>query len=73
VVASASANAPAGSGTVGVITDTGRLYTLASRDLLPKLGYTGVKPQTVPSQLVALLPRGPSLDPAQARRTDPQG
>jgi ESX secretion system ATPase EccB len=73
VVATASASAPAGSGTVGVVTDTGRLYTLASRDLLPKLGYTGVKPQTVPSQLVALLPRGPSLDPAQARRTDPQG
>lgn len=61
------------SATVGVVTDTGRLYTLASRDLLPKLGYDGVKPQSVPSQLVALLPRGPSLDPAQARRTDPQG
>jgi type VII secretion protein EccB len=73
VITSASATAPAGSGTVGVVTDTGRLYTLASRDLLPKLGYNGVKPQTVPSQLVALLPRGPSLDPAQARRTDPQG
>jgi type VII secretion protein EccB len=73
VITSASATAPAGSGTVGVVTDTGRLYTLASRDLLPKLGYDGVKPQTVPSQLVALLPRGPSLDPAQARRTDPQG
>jgi type VII secretion protein EccB len=73
VIASASASAPAGSGTVGVVTDTGRLYTLASRDLLPKLGYNGVKPQTVPSQLVALLPRGPSLDPDQARRTDPQG
>jgi hypothetical protein len=58
---------------VGVVTDTGRIYTLASRDLLAKLGYDGVKPQQVPAQLVALLPRGPSLDPAQARRTDPQG
>jgi type VII secretion protein EccB len=73
VVAAASPSAPAGSGTVGVVTDTGWLYTLASRDLLGKLGYGGVEPQTVPSQLVALLPRGPSLDPAQARRTDPQG
>jgi ESX secretion system ATPase EccB len=73
VVAAASASAPAGSGTVGVVTDTGRLYTLAGRDLLGKLGYGGIQPVTVPSQLVALLPRGPSLDPAQARRTDPQG
>jgi type VII secretion protein EccB len=73
VAGSASASAPAGSGTVGVVTDTGRLYTLANRGLLPKLGYDGVKPQQVPAQLLALLPRGPSLDPAQARRTDPQG
>jgi type VII secretion protein EccB len=73
VVGSPSASAPADSGTVGVVTDTGRLYTLASRDLLPKLGYDGVKPQQIPAQLLALLPRGPSLDPAQARRTDPQG
>lgn len=73
VVAAASATAPAGSGTVGVVTDTGRLYTLAHRDLLAKLGFGGVSPQTVPAQLVALLPRGPSLDPAQARRTNPQG
>jgi hypothetical protein len=73
VVGTASATAPAGSGTVGIVTDTGRLYTLASRDLLPKLGYDGVKPQQIPAGLLALLPRGPSLDPAQARRTDPTG
>jgi type VII secretion protein EccB len=73
VVSSASDSAPSGSGTVGVVTDTGRLYTLANRALLPKLGYNGVKPQQIPAQLLALLPRGPSLDPVQARRTDPQG
>ena len=73
VAAAASSTAPADSGTVGVVTDTGRLYTLANRDLLAKLGFGHAKPQTVPAQLVALLPRGPSLDPAQARRTDPQG
>jgi type VII secretion protein EccB len=73
LVSSPSTTAPAGSGTVGVVTDTGRLYTLASRDLLGKLGYGGVDVQTVPAQLAALLPRGPSLDPAQARRTNPQG
>ena len=56
-----------------MVTDTGRRYTLAEPRLLPKLGYGGVKPQQIPSELVALLPRGPSLDPAQARRTDPQG
>jgi type VII secretion protein EccB len=73
VVGPASASAPAGSGTVGIVTDTGLLYTLAGRDLLPKLGYGGVELQQIPAQLLALLPRGPSLDPAQARRTDPQG
>jgi type VII secretion protein EccB len=73
VVGAASASAPAGGGTVGIVTDTGRLYTLASRDLLPRLGYGDAKLQQIPAELLALLPRGPSLDPAQARRTDPQG
>jgi type VII secretion protein EccB len=66
VVGEASATAPAGSGTVGIVTDTGRLFTLAKPDLLGKLGYGGVKPQEVPAQLFSLVPRGPSLDPAQA-------
>ncbi|GIF25053.1 type VII secretion protein EccB [Actinoplanes tereljensis] len=62
----ASATAPAGSGTVSVVTDTGRIYPLASRELLTKLGYAGVKPRQVPSELISLLPQGASLDPAKA-------
>ena len=69
-VAAASPSAPAGSGTVSVITDTGRSYPLAGRELLPKLGYGDVKPRQIPSELVTLLPKGPSLDPARARQTD---
>ncbi|MFI5936220.1 type VII secretion protein EccB [Actinoplanes sp. NPDC051494] len=67
VVSAASPDAPATSGTVSVITDTGRRYPLASRDLLGKLGYGGVQPQAIPGQLVALLPQGPALDPVRAR------
>jgi type VII secretion protein EccB len=73
VVAAASPTAPASSGTVSIITDTGRRYPLASRDVLPKLGFGGVTPQQVPAQLIALLPEGPSLDPERARQTAPAG
>jgi type VII secretion protein EccB len=71
--AAASSTAPEGSGTVAVVTDTGRGYPLANRSLLAKLGYDGIKPTQIPSQLFSMLPRGPSLDPAAARQTDPQG
>ncbi|GGQ44924.1 type VII secretion protein EccB [Couchioplanes azureus] len=71
VVASVSSpNAPAGSGTVSIVTDTGRRYPLAGRDVLAKLGYGGISPQTVPGQLAALLPQGPSLDPVRAREAN---
>jgi len=69
-VAAASPTAPAGSGTVSIVTDTGRSYPLAGRELLAKLGYGKTKPQQIPSELVSLLPTGPSLDPARARQTD---
>ena len=68
----ASPSAPAGTGTVSVVTDTGRQYPLASRALLPKLGYGGVRPQQVPAELLTLLPRGPSLDPESARQSAPR-
>ncbi|AGZ46730.1 type VII secretion protein EccB [Actinoplanes friuliensis] len=70
VVAAASSTAPAGSGTVSIITDTGRRYPIASRDVLPRLGYGGVQPDPIPGQLVALLPQGPALDPVRARQAD---
>jgi len=68
----ASPSAPAGTGTVSVVTDTGYSYPLANRGLLTKLGYGGVKPRQIPSELISLLPMGPSLDPQRARRADVQ-
>jgi type VII secretion protein EccB len=68
VAAAASPSAPADSGTVSVVTDTGRRYPVASRDLLGRLGYGDVAPRQVPAQLVALLPQGPALDATAARR-----
>ncbi|XVU25374.1 type VII secretion protein EccB [Actinoplanes sp. CA-054009] len=68
----ASATAPAGSGAVSVVTDTGRQYPLAGRALLTKLGYGGVRPQPIPAALISLMPMGPALDPARARQTAPQ-
>jgi type VII secretion protein EccB len=70
VVSAASPTAPAGSGTVSIVTDTGRRYPVANRDLLPRLGYAGVQPAPIPGQLVALLPQGPALDPVRARQGD---
>ncbi len=72
VVAAASPSAPADNGTVSVVTDTGRRYPLASRDLLGRLGYGDVAPRQVPAQLIALLPQGPSLDAAKARQSPGQ-
>ena len=43
------------SGTVSIVTDTGRRYPIASRDLLGKLCFAGVTPVQVPAQLIALL------------------
>jgi type VII secretion protein EccB len=70
VAAAASPSAPPAGGTVSIVTDTGRRYPVATRDVLGKLGYGGVPPQQVPAQMIALLPEGPSLDPARARRSE---
>ena len=70
VVSAASPTAPAGSGTVSIVTDTGRRFPIANREVLPRLGYAGVEPAPIPGQLVALLPQGPALDPVRARRGD---
>jgi hypothetical protein len=68
VETAASPDAPAGSGTVSLVTDSGRYYPLASRDLLSRFGYGNVRPTRVPAQLVAYLPAGPALDPVRAGR-----
>lgn len=66
--AAASPTAPPGTGTVSIVLDTGLAYPLANRTLVTKLGYGGVKLQQVPSALISMLPKGPSLDPDRARQ-----
>ena len=71
-VVAASPSAPASSGTVTVVTDAGRQYPLADRELLAKLGYAGVRPRQIPAELISLMPQGPPLDPVRARQAPPQ-
>ncbi|MEV1160060.1 type VII secretion protein EccB, partial [Micromonospora chokoriensis] len=54
-------------GAVSVVTDLGRRYVLADREVLPMLGYGGVRPLRLPAGLVSLVPAGATLDPAAAR------
>nr|BFE64102.1 type VII secretion protein EccB [Dactylosporangium thailandense] len=53
-------------GVVTLVTDLGRRHTVPVPDALGALGFGGEQPVTVPSQLVALLPAGPALDPGAA-------
>jgi type VII secretion protein EccB len=55
-------------GVLSLVTDLGRRHTVAAPDALAALGYAGQEPVSVPSQVVALLPAGPALDPAAAAR-----
>ncbi|MDH6108938.1 type VII secretion protein EccB [Kitasatospora sp. MAP12-15] len=47
-----------------LVTDAGVKYPLASAAVVKQLGYAAVSPAAVPDGLLALLPTGPSLDPA---------
>jgi hypothetical protein len=53
-------------GVLTLVTDLGRRHTVPVPDALSALGYGGEQPVAVPSQLVALLPAGPALDPGAA-------
>ncbi|GAA2386021.1 type VII secretion protein EccB [Dactylosporangium salmoneum] len=53
-------------GVLTLVTDLGRRHALPVPDALGALGYGGQEPVAVPSQMVALLPAGPALDPAAA-------
>jgi type VII secretion protein EccB len=72
VISSASPSAPAASGTITLVTDTGLRYSVAGRTAAAKLGYGDVNLPQVPAELVALLPQGPALDPARAAQSTPQ-
>jgi hypothetical protein len=71
VEAQASPTAPAGTGTVSIVTDAGLRFAVADATTLGYLGYEGVTPQRLPAELVALLPEGPALDPKQAIKSPP--
>jgi hypothetical protein len=68
VIVEAMASATATTGALSLVTDSGTRYAIADREVLGRLGYGGVKPVRLPSELVAMLPAGPALDPAAARR-----
>ncbi|MBS2552742.1 type VII secretion protein EccB [Catenulispora sp. NL8] len=53
-------------GTLYLITDTGLKYPLPSADVAGRLGYAGVTPAAVPTQILALIPTGTTLDPVAA-------
>lgn len=65
-VVEAMPSARAQVGTLTVVTDTGRRYSLVSPDILEVLGYAGATPVRLPGGLVARLPAGPALDPEKA-------
>ena len=68
VRAAASATTPAGSGTVSILTDSGIRYPLGDNTALTRLGFEGSTPLAMPSELVSLLPVGPTLSTAAATR-----
>ncbi|MEV4395656.1 type VII secretion protein EccB [Nonomuraea sp. NPDC049607] len=51
-----------------LITDEGRRFRLASPDLVGTLGYDAAQVAPVPAHLLRLIPEGPLLDPAAARK-----
>ncbi|TCC22337.1 type VII secretion protein EccB [Kribbella sindirgiensis] len=59
--------APAG--TIAIVTDLGRAYSLANPDVLKVLGYENVTPVKIRAELASRLPQGPGLDPSAAVRS----
>lgn len=67
VVAQTPTGEPESEANLTLITDLGVAYPVLSREALTALGLGGtISP--VPPELVSLLPRGPTLDPEEARR-----
>jgi hypothetical protein len=66
VVAAVSAPGAAPGG-ISLVTDLGVRHSVPSVDVLAALGYGSVTPVPVPSDVLALVPEGPVLDPAAAR------
>ncbi|MGZ0149063.1 type VII secretion protein EccB [Kribbella sp. WER1] len=56
------------SGTVVLVTDLGRAYSLSDPKVLSALGYDNVDPVPIPAALIARVPQGPALNPTAALR-----
>lgn len=57
-----------GASTVFVVADPGEKFAATSKAVLAGFGYGNVTPAKVPVELMPLIPTGPALDPAAARR-----
>ncbi|HLL69446.1 MAG TPA: type VII secretion protein EccB [Micromonosporaceae bacterium] len=66
-LAEVMASGQAAVGTLVLVTDQGRAYPLASREVPGILGYAGVAPVRLPGGLVSRVPMGSGLDPATAK------
>jgi type VII secretion protein EccB len=53
-------------GTLSLITDMGRAYSLSDPKVLTSLGYDNIQPVPVPASLIARIPQGPGLNPTAA-------
>ncbi|MGW4791867.1 type VII secretion protein EccB [Nonomuraea sp. NPDC004297] len=51
-----------------LITDRGKRFRLASADVVDQLGYDAAQVAPLPAHLLRLIPEGPLLDPAAARK-----
>jgi ESX secretion system ATPase EccB len=67
VIAEVRPSATAAAGTLVLVTDQGRAYPLAGREVLAVLGYPAARPVRLPAGLVSRVPLGAGLDPAHAR------
>ncbi|MES9539372.1 MULTISPECIES: type VII secretion protein EccB [unclassified Actinomadura] len=57
-----------GSGSLSLVNDQGIRFALPSAEIAKKLGYDAKKAAPVPSSVIHLIPQGPALDPALARK-----
>ncbi|WP_030173537.1 type VII secretion protein EccB [Spirillospora albida] len=60
--------AQGGSGSLSLVNDQGIRFALPSAEVAKKLGYDAGKAAPVPSSVIHLIPQGPALDPALARK-----
>ncbi|TDD83283.1 type VII secretion protein EccB [Actinomadura rubrisoli] len=66
-----TSTAGGGSGSLSLVNDQGVRFALPSADVAKKLGYDAKKAAPVPSSVIHLIPAGPALDPALARKPLP--